>query len=67
MDRDHTGLCIVRAWFESGSTKPLRATVRLTGDVADGIEQEVTLTDADDVCARVRSWLADLEAEHGLA
>ena len=55
--QDQTGLLIIRAWLEHGSAKPLRATIRLTTDVATGIEREVTLTDVDAVCGEVKSWL----------
>lgn len=63
MTREQTGLFIIRAWFEDGSPKPLRATIRQTGDVATGIERERTLCDVDSVCAHVRAWLDDLEQD----
>lgn len=55
---DHTGLLIIRAWTEQGSSDPLRAQVRLSSDVSVGIERTLTLVRADDVCAAVREWLA---------
>ncbi|MDQ1391103.1 MAG: hypothetical protein QOF30_80 [Acidimicrobiaceae bacterium] len=59
-DDDHNALLIVRAWVEPGSSEPLRAHVRLTTDVAAGIERTVTLCRPDDVCALVRDWLAEV-------
>jgi hypothetical protein len=61
--RDRTGLLIIRAWLEDGSERPLRASVRLTTDVATGIEREFTVTDADTVCAEVRAWLRELGSD----
>jgi len=67
MPRHHTGLLIVRAWVESGSSKPLRAHLRLTTDVATGFASEKTLADVKAVSAAVEAWLdavlADAKAE----
>jgi hypothetical protein len=60
---DRAGLLIIRAWVERGSAKPLRAQIRLTTDVAAGLESELTLVDASRVCAVVESWLLDVLAE----
>ncbi len=57
-----TGLLIIRAWLESGSPKPLRATLRFTNDVSLGLERTVTLADADEIALVVRRWLGDIEA-----
>ena len=57
-----TGLMIIRAWLESGSSTPLRATLRLTNDVSLGLERTVTLADADAIALVVRRWLRDIEA-----
>jgi hypothetical protein len=57
-----TGLMIIRAWVEEGSRKPLRAQVRLTGDVSTGFERTVNLTDIQAVCAEVEAWLRDVLA-----
>jgi hypothetical protein len=62
MEDDHHGLLIIRAWLEPGSSEPLRAHIRVTTDISEGIEQTVTLSTADDVCALVRAWLADMMA-----
>jgi hypothetical protein len=60
MSSDHTGLLIIRAWVEQGSSKPLRAQVRLTTDVAAGFASEVTLADVNAVSAAVEAWLQDV-------
>ncbi|MPZ50464.1 MAG: hypothetical protein GEU75_14395 [Dehalococcoidia bacterium] len=60
MPRNLTGLLIIRAWVEQGSSKPLRAHLRLTTDVADGFERELTLADVADVSAAVETWLLDV-------
>ena len=60
MSSDRTGLLIIRAWIEEGSEEPLRASVRLTTDLAVGIERSVTLTDADATADMVRLWLREV-------
>lgn len=60
MPLDRTGLMIIRAWIEPGSSKPLRARVRLTRDVGAGFEEEMTLTDVPAVSAAVEFWLQDV-------
>lgn len=57
---DRTGLLIIRAWVEDGSSKPLRAQIRLSSDISAGIKRTVTLADADAVCTTVRQWLGEL-------
>jgi len=59
MAHDPTSLLIIRAWFEEGSEKSLRAFVRHTTDVSAGLEHAVTLTDADATVDLVRLWLRD--------
>jgi len=54
---DRTGLFIVRARREDGSEHPLRATIRMTADVAAGIEGEITASDIDGVCVELKAWL----------
>jgi hypothetical protein len=51
------GLLIIRAWVEEGSSEPLRAQVRLTGDVSKGFERTVNLTRIQAVCGEVEAWL----------
>jgi hypothetical protein len=58
MAEDRTGLLIIRAWIEKGSTEPLRAEVRISTDVSAGIERTATFARAEQVCATVEAWLA---------
>jgi hypothetical protein len=51
---------IIRVWFEEGSAQPLRAHIRLTGDVTGGFDSDMTVTQVDVVCQTVRAWLTDL-------
>lgn len=60
MDGDSRALLIIRAWVEPLSEEPLRAELRMTGDVSAGIERTVTLARPDEVCAVVREWLASV-------
>lgn len=60
MPRDQTGLLIIRAWVQPGSTKPLRAQVKLTTDIAAGFDREITLADVEGVCSVVETWLEDV-------
>ena len=60
MPSDRTGLMIIRAWTEPGSTEPLRAQLRLTTDVSAGIERTLILSQSEAVCAAVNEWLADI-------
>ena len=62
MTTARTGLLIIRAWMEQGSSQPLRAHIRLTSDVSAGIERTVTVARADEVGATVQDWLADISA-----
>jgi hypothetical protein len=59
MPLDRTGLLIIRAWIEHGSSKPLRAQIRLATDVSAGFASEMTLADIDAVSAAVETWLQD--------
>jgi hypothetical protein len=60
MSRPTTGLLIIRAWVEKGSSKPLRAQVRLTTNVSFGITSEMTLAEISSVSAEVEAWLHDV-------
>ena len=60
MAPDRTGLLIIRAWIEQGSSKPLRAHIRLTNDVAVGFASETTLADVAAVSTVVEAWLQDV-------
>jgi hypothetical protein len=55
-----TGLLIIRAWVEEGSSKPLRAQVRLSFDVAAGFATEMTLADVPAVAKVVEAWLEEI-------
>jgi hypothetical protein len=60
MASGNTGLLIIRAYVETGSSAPLRAEIRLTSDVSAGIERSLTLADKDVVGEVVRRWLDDI-------
>ena len=49
MANHRTGLLIIRAWVEEGSTEPLRAQVRVTGDISTGVGRTATFVQADTV------------------
>jgi hypothetical protein len=57
-----TGVLIIRAWVEQGSAQPLRARIRLTRDIASGVERSLALARADAVCREVRDWLDQMLA-----
>jgi hypothetical protein len=58
---ERTGLLIIRAWTEPGSSEPLRVQVRLSTDVSAGFARTLTLAGAEAVCATVQEWLADIQ------
>ena len=60
MPLDKTGLLIIRAWVERGLSKPLRAQIRLSTDVAASFTSEITLADINAVSAAVETWLQDV-------
>ena len=62
---DPTGLLIIRAWVEPGSSEPLRAHIRVSTDVSAGIERTVTLARPADVCDLVQQWLNDIVRHEG--
>ena len=57
---DRTGLLIIRAWIEEGSSEPLRAHIRISDDVAKGFRRELTLSRPELVCAEVGQWLEQM-------
>jgi hypothetical protein len=59
MSSDRTGLMIIRAWIEPGSSDPLRAEIRGTTDLSLGFDGARTLTRSEAVFAAVQDWLAD--------
>jgi hypothetical protein len=62
MPNDRTGLLIIRAWVEDGSSAPLRAQLSTSSDVSIGIEHNSVHTDAAEVGAEVQTWLRDILA-----
>jgi hypothetical protein len=58
--RTRTGLLIIRAWVEPGSSSPLRAQIRLTTDVAHGVERSLTLTQEEAVVTAIHTWLSEI-------
>jgi hypothetical protein len=60
MPSNSSGVFIIRAWSEEGSSEPLRAHIRVTTDSAKGMQHELTLTEIDGVSALVTAWLVDV-------
>jgi hypothetical protein len=58
--KTRTGLLIIRAWTEPGSSSPLRVQIRLTTDVSRGVERSETITEADAAIEIVQIWLQDM-------
>jgi len=58
--KTRTGLLIIRAWAEPGSSSPLRLQIRLTTDVSLGVERSETTTEADAAIEIVQIWLRDM-------
>jgi hypothetical protein len=59
MEKDATGLMIIRIWVDPDSPEPARAQIRLTTDVASGFQRTLSLA-PDEVPAAVRQWLQDV-------
>jgi hypothetical protein len=55
-----TGLLIIRAWVEDGSVEPLRAHLRISDDISNGIERSSTLVSADKAGRLVEAWLVGI-------
>lgn len=66
MPIDRTGLMIIRTWVEPGSSKPLRARIRLTRDIGASFENDITLTDIPAITAAVELWLEDFLIASGI-
>ena len=60
MTKTRTGLLIIRAWAEPGSSSPLRAQIRLTTDVSLGVERSETIVEADAAIEIVQDWLLEM-------
>jgi hypothetical protein len=57
-----TGLLIIRAWVEPGSSSPLRVQIRLTTDVSKGFERSLTVAQEEAVVEAVQAWLSEMLA-----
>lgn len=62
MTTSRTGLFLIRAWVEPGSSSPLRAHIRRTTDVSQGFGQGLTVANKETVVAAVRAWLSEVLA-----
>ncbi len=60
MATERTGLLIIRAWVEEGSSAPLRAQLSMTSDVAAGMEHSSVHSDVADVGIEVEGWLREI-------
>ena len=58
MQTDRTGVIIIRAWVEEGSSEPVRAHISMTNDVSSGDQREMTLSRIEAVTAQVEEWLS---------
>jgi hypothetical protein len=63
MTTSRVGLFIIRAWAEPGSSLPLRAHIRRTTDVSQGLEQGLTVAEKEAVVAAVQAWLSEMVAD----
>jgi hypothetical protein len=63
MTTSRVGLFIIRAWVEPGSSLPLRAHIRRTTDVSQGLEQGLTVAEKEAVVAAVQAWLSEMVAD----
>jgi hypothetical protein len=62
MTTSHVGLFIIRAWVEPGSSLPLRAHIRRTTDVSQGLQKGLTVAEKEAVVAAVQAWLSEMVA-----
>jgi hypothetical protein len=58
--RTRSGLFIIRAWVEPGSSSPLRAQIRLTTDVSLGFQHSLTVAQEDAVVEAIQAWLSEM-------
>jgi hypothetical protein len=58
--KTRTGLLIIRAWAEPGSSSPLRVQIRLTTDVSLGVERSETITESDAAIEIIQTWLQEM-------
>jgi hypothetical protein len=60
MPMERTGLLIIRAWIEEGSSAPLRAQLSMTSDVSMGMERSSVHSEILDVGVEVEAWLKEI-------
>ena len=60
MTKTRTGLLIIRAWAEPGSSSPLRVQIRLTTDVSLGVERSETITESAAAIEIIQDWLQEM-------
>ena len=54
---------LIRAWFEDGSSAPLRANIRFADEHSEGFGESTTVTTPEAAAEIVRLWLERLAAE----
>jgi hypothetical protein len=57
-----TGLFLIRAWVEPGSSSPLQAHIRRTIDVSQGFGQCRTVAEKEAVVKAVQAWPSEMLA-----
>ncbi len=57
------GVLVIRAWLEDGAATELRARLISVDDVASARESISYAASEEEICAVVRSWLADVQSE----
>jgi hypothetical protein len=63
MTSTRIGLLVIRAWVEPESSSPLRAEIRLTTDIAQGLERSRTVAQENAVVEAVQAWLSEMLAD----
>jgi hypothetical protein len=58
--KTRTGLLIIRAWAEPGSSSPLRVQIRLTTDVSLGVGRSETITEVAAAIEIIQDWLHEM-------
>jgi hypothetical protein len=58
--RTRSGLFIIRAWVEPGSSSPLRAQIRFTTDVSLGFQRSLTVAQEEAVVEAIQAWLSEM-------
>jgi hypothetical protein len=56
------GVLVVRVWMEAGSQQP-RVRVVAKVDVDGGRELTYAASSVDEICARIRDWMAEFLAD----